>query len=158
MSAVALEARVARAAPLLAIALAALVGAGWWLAYQPPGYGGPPQGYPPQGYPPAQNPYGQPVQPPRQTHPPVRPKRTTGCDGSGCDGSDCADVAECIICDLDCLSGCGTTTSAVARATLAQRAPGILVLLAPLFILAAWRRRVARLDSLVINQEQQGQP
>jgi hypothetical protein len=65
----------------------------------------------------------------------VRPGRAGG-DCSGCDADTCATIGECIICDLDCLSGCGT------QATVAERLPGFLIIVLPIFVLAAWRRRI----------------
>ncbi len=140
----------ARIAPFVAFAIAALAGASWWMAGYPPPPGGGPPGYggpPPPGVPPPY-PYGAPP-PPRPPHPPVRPPRSGGCDCDACDADTCTTLGECIICDLECLSGCGTSSSAAFRATLAQRAPGILVILAPIFILAAWRRRLVPREQVI---------
>ena len=128
-----MTATIARSTPYVALGTALLIGIGWLMAGYPP----PPPGqgpYNPYGGPVPPNPYGQPPPPPpRQPHPPTR--GGSNCDCGGCD-IDCADIGECIVCDLECLSGCGT------QATVADRLPGLLVIVLPIFVLAAWRRRI----------------
>ena len=134
-----MTATIARGTPYVALGTALLVFIGWLMAgYPPPPPGGPPPPYGPYGGPQPPNPYGQPPPPPpRQPHPPTRAGGgCSGCDGCDCDMDTCSTIGECIVCDLECLSGCGT------QATVADRLPGLFIIVLPIFVLAAWRRRI----------------
>jgi hypothetical protein len=136
----------------------------------PPPPQGPPGGYPPgppQGPPPGPPgayPGGQypPLDPPPE-QPPYQGRPQRGSNTNFCVDIDCCDVADvCSGCDFDCsgcdcsgfdCGGCDCSPNAPSgpiavaqrcHTSLASRATGILVILAPLFILGAWRRRVLR--------------
>lgn len=135
-----IERHVERFAPVVVAVVALLTGGAWLAAHGGPPYQGGPQ-YP-------QYPNQQPPQPPYpnpQPPPPEPPPRTTGCaDCAGC--ADCmsgCDVGDCDVGDCD-LSGCGDCDCSGIDCTLARArtgSTGFLVLLLPLALLDAWRRR-----------------
>ena len=129
-----MERHVERFAPVL-VAMIALLTGGAWLA----AHGGPPQN--PWGPPPQYPQYPQYPQQPPPPPPQQPPPRSTGC-------ADCGDCADCVSgCDVgDCdVSGCGDCDCSGVDCTLARASTGsmgLLVLLLPLALLDAWRRRV----------------
>jgi hypothetical protein len=140
-----IERHVERFAPVL-VAIVALLTGGTWLAahvgppFQPPGGPQYPQ-YPQQPQFPQQPQYPQyPPPPPPQPPPP----KSNDC-GSCADCGDCADcVSGCDVSDCD-VSGCGDCDCSGVDCTLARastRGMGLLVLLLPLALLDAWRRRL----------------
>lgn len=123
--------RIERFAPSI-LAIVALLTGGAWLA----SHGGPPQPQPP---------FQQP-QPPPQPEPPPKTSSCNDCGSCGdcadcasaCDGCEAIDVSDCDCSGVDC-SGIDCTL-ALTRAR--SGSTGFLVLLLPLALLDAWRRRL----------------
>jgi hypothetical protein len=145
-------AKLARIIPAILLALSALTGSGWLVnqGWGPPGGGPPGGGYPPGGYPPQGPPVAPGEFPPGYVPPPMQPPPVrgdighrpppqssgcSGCDLSGCDCGDC-DVSGCD------LSGCDGCDVSGCDASCASHSTTLIVLLLPIFILGAWRRRV----------------